>query len=208
VAHRVAALGGTAALVLGTVCTAYAATGSPPVTTADVITMNAGDAMEIDVTANDKDPDGDQLEVCRLGPLPRALRESFVTAGKLVVATDRRAHGSHSLTYYACDDSYLSAGTLTVHVKPPRPTIDVIPVGDAPPGRLRLVNTYKNKTFHCQWGPLDSDEIEGRAVVRPGSTKIITVHEARLHLDCEGPHVGLSAIFDRPGQSLVTREVR
>ena len=86
-AHRLATLGGVSALLLCTTVSAYAATGSPPVTTPDHVALRAGDGMEVDVTANDKDPDGDQLEVCRLGDVPRALSPSFVHDGRLVVAT-------------------------------------------------------------------------------------------------------------------------
>ena len=203
-ARRLAVLGGTAALLLGTISTAYAATGSPPVTTPDQVTLHAGEATEVDVTANDKDPDGDQLQVCRLSDVPRALSPSFIQHGTLVVAADQRAHGTYSMTYYACDDSYLTAGTLTVHVKPPPPTLDIVPVGDAPPGRIRLVNTYKNRTFHCQWKPLGSHKVEGKAVVRAKRTVVITVHEAHLEIDCEAPHVGVVAVFDRGTSPKVT----
>jgi hypothetical protein len=204
VAHRLTALGGAAALLLVTAGTAYA-TGSPPVTAPDHITLHAGEATTVDVTANDKDPDGDQLQVCRLSDVPHALRYSQVQGGDLVVGATARAHGTYSLTYYACDDSYLSAGTLTVTVKPPRPSLDIVAVGDAPPGRIRLVNTYKHTTFHCQWRPADSDKVEGRAVVRPRSTKVITVHEARFEIDCESAHIGVTAIYDRSREPRVTR---
>jgi hypothetical protein len=205
VAHRLAALGGTAALLLGTVGTAYAATGSPPVTTPDHVTVHAGEGTPVDVTANDKDPDGDQLQVCRLGPMPRALRYSVVQEGLLFVGASPHAHGTYVLTYYACDESYLTAGTVTVDVKPPRPTLDIVPVGDAPPGRIRLVNTFKHTTFHCQWQPLDSEKVEGKAVVRPRSTVVVTVHEAQLEIDCNSPHAGVSAVFSGGGPPRVTR---
>jgi hypothetical protein len=192
-AHRVARLlGGTAAVLLATVPAAYAATGSPPVTSPDVVAVHAGEARPVDVTANDKDPDGDQLQVCRLGPLPRALAQSMIQDGTLFVAPSRRAHGTYTLTYYACDDSYLTAGTLTVDVRPPAPTLNLVPVGDAPPGRFRIVNTYKHAAFHCRWHPLDDDTLEGKVVVRARSTAVITVHESAFVLDCVGAHSGYS----------------
>ena len=196
-ARRVARLlGGAAAVLLGTVPAAYAATGSPPVTNPDVLTVHAGEVRPVDVTANDKDPDGDQLQVCRLGPLPRALAGSGIQDGVLYVAASRRAHGSYTLTYYACDESYLSAGTLTVGVKPALPTLDLVPVGDAPPGRFRIVNTYKHTAFHCSWHPMGVDKLEGKAVVRARSTVVITVHEASFELDCTSPHAGYSFGFE------------
>jgi hypothetical protein len=166
--------------------------------------MRAGEGNVVDVTANDSDPDGDQLEVCRVGPAPRAVG-ALVEGGDLVVLPSRRAHGTYTLTYYACDNSYLTAGTLTVKVRPPAPTFDIIPVGDAPPGRIRLVNTYKHQTFHCQWGALDSDKVQGKAIVKPRSTVVIEVHEAEFMIDCTSPRAGVSAIFTQRGRPRVTK---
>lgn len=188
---------GAAALLLGAP-TAYAATGSPPVTAPDSVTLRAGEGQVVDVTANDSDPDGEQLQVCRVGPVPRALRGTMVQDGELIVLASPRARGTYTLSYYACDVSYLTAGTLTVKVKPPAPTLDIIPVGDGPPGRIRIINTYKNKTFRCQWHALDSDKVEGKAKVRPLSTVVITVHEADLGVDCAAPGVQVSASFLAP----------
>jgi hypothetical protein len=204
-AHRLTTACAAALLLLGTFGTAYAAAGSAPVTAPDHVMVHAGETNAVDVTANDNDADGDQLQVCRLGPVPRALGQSQVQNGSLFVAASRRAHGTYSVTYYACDDSYLSAGTLSVTVKPPRPTLDIVTVGDSPPGRIRLVNTYKHVTFHCQWHAADSDTVEGRAVVRPRSTVVVTVDEARFEIDCQSPHIGVAAVFGRGRPHVVTR---
>jgi hypothetical protein len=165
---------------------AQAATGSPPVTHPDEIVVFAGDAVLMDPADNDTDPDGDSLQVCRLGSdVPRKLAGSTVQDGDVVVAPSRKARGTYTLVYYACDTSYLTAGTITVHVKPPRPTLEVIPIGDAPPGPMRIKNTYKNRTFHCQWQATNSDKIEGKATVKPRSSVVIHVKEANLEIDCE-----------------------
>ena len=193
------AVGGAILAVLGTVSSAYAATGSPPVTHPDSVTVRAGEGAMIDPVDNDGDPDGDSLQVCRLGPdLPRALAQSMIQEGDLVVIANRHARGTYELTYYACDDSYLTAGTVTVTVKPPAPTFDIRPV-DGLPGRVRLVNTYKHRTFHCAWGPLGAKHPEGRTTVKPHSTEVITVREAEAEIDCESAHMGVSAIFARSG---------
>jgi hypothetical protein len=177
-----------AALLLGLGAPAYAATGAPPVTNPDVVQVRAGDFATADVTANDKDPDGDQLQVCRLGPVPRAL-EAAVADGQLVLVTSLRAHGTYTLTYYACDDSYLTAGTVTVVVGPPRPSFDIQPVARA--GKhdvvLKLVNTYRNKTFRCAWGPLHSDRVVGRATVKPDTTVRVRIHLSEFDLECTAP---------------------
>src|SRR5262249_17460521 len=146
----------------GTVGPTYAATGSPPVAAPDHVTVHAGDVTPVDVTANDSDPDGDEVQVCRLSHVPRALAHSQVQDGTLMLVAGGRAHGTYTLTYSACDDSSLSAGTLTVRVKPPRPSLEFRSIGDAPPGKIRLINTYKHATFHCQWNALGATKVEGR----------------------------------------------
>jgi hypothetical protein len=194
--RRLTALAAVAAVLL-TAPAAYAA-GSPPATHPDTVTLHAGESVLIDAADNDGDPDGDSLQVCRLGPdVPRALSRSFVEDGDLVVAASPRARGTYTFTYYVCDTTYLAAGTVTVHVKPPPATINVIPIGDAPPGRVRIVNTYKHRTFRCEWRPLGEGEekTEGKVTVRPRSSVVIRVHEANFEVDCESGNVGYSFGF-------------
>jgi hypothetical protein len=205
-AHRLAVLGGTAALVLGTVCTAYAATGSPPVTVPDHAVVRADQPTPVDVLANDSDPDGDELQVCRLGDLPRALRASQVQGGQLLVLPGRGARGTYTLTYYACDTSYLTPGTLTVRVRPPAPRFLIEPLGP-PPGKIRLVNQLKHVTFHCQWHSLDSEKVLGKATVKPQSTVVITVRVAEFEIESASPHYVVGAGFVS-GRQKVTRHRR
>jgi hypothetical protein len=187
-------LAAAGALLLGCGATAYAAPGSPPVTNPDELRVRAGGSVSADVTANDKDPDGDQLEVCRLGPVPRAL-EASVYDGQLEVAASLKAHGTYTLTYYACDDSYLTAGTVTIVVGAPRQFFDIFPVRFDPYYVLKLVNTYKHQTFHCTWGPLNSERVTGRATVKPLTTVRINVRLAEFEIDCTGPPGGVVASF-------------
>ena len=197
----------SAAALLGP--SAYAATGSPPVTHPDTMTLRAGEGVLIDPTENDADPDGDDLQVCRLDPhLPRKLSQSFVEDGHLAVVASPRARGTYTLVYYACDSSYLTPGSVTVKVKPPEPTLELIPIGDAPPGKVRIKNTYKNRTFHCEWGPFDSDKVEGKVTVKPRSSVVIRVKEADFEMDCESGNVGYSFGFHttRAGEGQVVRE--
>lgn len=202
-AHRLAVLGGTAALLLGTVSAAYAATGSPPVTAPDHAVVKADQPTPVDVLGNDSDPDGDGLQVCRLGELPRALRASGVQDGQLFIVPNRGARGTYTLTYYACDTSYLTPATLTVKVRPPAPQFLIQPMG-LPPGKIRLVNQFKHTTFHCEWHPLDSSKLLGRATVKPSSTVVITVHLAELEIVCESPHHVVGAAFSARGQKVTS----
>jgi hypothetical protein len=172
---------------------AHAATGSPPVTVPDRITLRAGDLEVVDVTANDLDPDGQQLDVCRV-TAPHRLRAG-VADGRLALFPSTKAIGTYQITYYACDDSYLTAGTLTVTVRPPAQSFDIQPVGVSPPGRIRLVNGYKHQTFHCTWSASGKAKPLGRATVKPLSTVVIVIHVAELEVDCESPRSGYSASF-------------
>jgi hypothetical protein len=202
VAHRLAVLGGTAALLLGTVSATYAATGSPPITAPDQVVVRADKPTPVDVLANDTDPDGDELQVCRLGKLPRALRSSEVQHGQLFVLPNRGARGTYTLTYYACDTSYLTPGTATVKVRPPAPQFLIQPIGP-PPGKVRLVNQLKRATFHCEWHPLDSSELLGKATVKPSSTVVITVRIAELQILCESAHYVVGAAFSAGRQKAI-----
>jgi len=195
-----------AAVTLGVVTAtapSYAATGSPPVTVPDHATVRAGEGGPIDVAANDTDPDGDEVRACRLGPTPRALGATSIQEGQVVVSPGRRVHGTYTLTYYACDTSYLTPGTVTVRVRPPRPTLDVFPVSGLP-GRVRIVNTYKTRTFRCEWGPLDGERDEGRATVPPRSTVVVRVHESDVQFECRSGNVvigiGIVSVSGRAAQ--------
>src|SRR4051812_35932411 len=139
-ARSLITLAAATTLLVGSAATAYAATGSPPVTTPDHVSIRAGDFAIVDVIANDKDPDGDQLDVCRVGPPSRKIK-AVAAEGQLAVVADRTARGTYTLTYYACDASYLTAGTLTITVGPPRQSFDILPVDFKHNAlRLRLVN--------------------------------------------------------------------
>jgi hypothetical protein len=175
------------ALVLALVAApAYAATGSAPVTAPDTVTVRAGQPELVDVVTNDSDPDGDELQVCLLDRPPRALRGSMVADGQLVVNPGSKARGTYTLTYYACDHDYLTPGTLTVRIRPPAPTVDVIPLG--PEGRFKIVNTFKRLSFRCEWRALGSDRVEGHARVAPRSSVVVRVSSSDAMFDCTGGH--------------------
>jgi hypothetical protein len=192
---RTAARAAAVVLLLGLSVPAYAATGSPPVTNPDQLRVRAGDFASVDLTANDKDPDGDQLDVCRLGPLPRHI-EAGIDGDYLVVTPDTQAKGTYTLTYYACDDSYLTAGTVTVVVGPPRQSFDIFPVAFEPHVVLKLVNTYKHKTFHCTWSPVGGHRVAGRATVKPRATVRVQVGLDKFDIECDAPGVMVSASFE------------
>ena len=90
-AHRIAARGPDR---LRPRLTRRRAAGSPPETVDDVVRIYAGAGREVDPVANDTDPDGDDLALCRLGRVPRNLFVSTVR-GRAVRLHPAGRRGSH-----------------------------------------------------------------------------------------------------------------
>ncbi len=194
-AHRLTLLASGVVLALASPA-AYAATGSPPVTQPDTVRMHAGEGMQFDLTANDTDPDGDELAVCRLGDdVPRKL-VALIAQGQLVVLARAKAEGTYTFTYYACDTSYLTPGQVTVNVGPPAPTLEVIVLGKLP-GRVRIVNNYKHRTFDCEWSGEDDEKADGQVTVPPRSSVVITVHETPTVIICSSSKFGYAILLER-----------
>ncbi len=97
---------------------AHAVTGSPPVTTPDAVSVFQGGFAELQPVNNDHDPDNDQLAICRLGTEHyRGMQAIFIENDWAVFAKRKAKPGIYTFTYYACDFSYLTAGTITVTVE-------------------------------------------------------------------------------------------
>ena len=125
------------------------------------MTLRAGEGTAVDVTANDSDPDGEQLQVCRVGPSPGASGDDGAGRELLVLAEPSR-HGTYTLTYYACDVSYLTAGTADGQGQAAAPTLDIVPVGDGPPGGSGSSTPTRTRPSAAPGGPLDSDKRRGQ----------------------------------------------
>lgn len=180
---RVAGLALAPLLLAGlAVAPATAGTGSAPVTAPDSATV-AQDAFEIvDVLANDTDPDGDELSVCRFGDLPGGLE--IVSgellgedAGKVVIAPNGLKPGTYTITYYACDFSYLTPGTLTLKVT--KPVVLPLKVKKLPnrPGKLWVVNHAKYPV-NFVWGSYEAEhrkDFDGDITLTAGSSRVIDV---------------------------------
>ena len=169
------------ALVAGTALTAgpaEAATGSPPVTQPDSGATFAGNVLIAPVLANDSDPDGDELAICRIGDSPSKNLEPIIDGGNLVILTAARAKpGSYTFTYYACDFSYLTAGTLTVTIKP-EPEIKVKKLPGRP-GKLKVKNPAD---FRIQFlfGSFRADAPDGEIQIKKKSSQVITVRRHKI----------------------------
>lgn len=140
--------------------------------------MYAGGVRKVPVLANDSDPDGDELEICRVGAVDRGLRvyeprpwyeedESFSldeVEGDLTVRVARgMAAGGLEATYYACDTTTLSPATLRVRVPRPRP-VSVKPVAGKP-GRFVVRNTQSFPLdVYYSWREPNSETTAGRSL--------------------------------------------
>jgi hypothetical protein len=182
--RRRGALGALAALGLSLVAglaavpAAQAVTGSPPVTTPDVGTMYPGNAVYLSPVNNDHDPDNDALTICRLGTESyRGLETDFVGNDWAVFSRPSAKPGTYTFTYYACDFSYLTAGTITITVAE-SPDIKVKKIASQP-GRLRVTNPADFK-IRFLYGSFREDTPDGSIVIDKGATIVITVHRPRI----------------------------
>jgi hypothetical protein len=165
-------------LGLAVVPAAQAVTGSPPVTVPDSVTLFTGSFAVVEPLANDTDPDGDELAVCRFDP--QQVRGLYVEAEgtQIAIGTRPRAKpGVYTLTYYACDYSYLTAGTVTITVqKHPEISVRKLP---GRPGHLRVTNPADFK-IRFLWGDLEAQRPDGDVVVTRHSSTIITVRRESI----------------------------
>lgn len=110
----------------------------PPVTGDEEVTRWAGSMGHVPVLANDSDPAGQPLDVCRIAPSGRDV-SGFVEEwnGRFRLDVSGRSEGTYAVTYYACNQSRLAPGTVTVHVRRAR---HLLVSRTDRGGHLRLVN--------------------------------------------------------------------
>ncbi|XKH61756.1 Ig-like domain-containing protein [Halomonas sediminis] len=111
-------------------------TNNPPLATNDSAEIVQGNQVQIDVLANDSDPDGDVLSVGSL-TLPDNGSLTFNTDGTLTYTPDTYFYGEDSFTYRASDGELLS--------DPATVSITVIQSDDPPP--LPLETSYIATAF-------------------------------------------------------------
>ena len=157
---------------------AQAVTGSPPVTTPDSGTVYQGGFTELQPVNNDHDPDNDQLAICRLGTehYP-GLQPLFVENDWAVFAKPKAKPGIYTFTYYACDFSYLTPGTITITVEAvPKITVKKIASN---PGHLRVTNPGDIK-IRFLWGSIKEEKPDGSMIIGKDDSVVIAVHRARI----------------------------
>lgn len=180
-AAKIATLASTALVtsLLGVVALAAPAQAAPPIVAPDTFTVHAGTVTDLDVLANDSDPDGDPLAVCRVkevldGPVLFAQLD-----GVPVVLADPRTTGTFTFTYYACDFETLVPGTITVHVKPPvKMRLKVVKL-DRRPGKVRVVNKGRFPVAFA-WGHAEETDPDGEIRIGKKKSRVITVRRRAI----------------------------
>jgi len=163
---------------LASVPAAQAVTGSPPVTTPDVGTMYPGNVVAVFPVNNDQDADNDQLTICRLGSEHyQGLEVDYLGNEFEAFSRPSVKPGSYTYTYYACDFSSLTPGTITITVaEPPHIKVKKVP---GRPGKLRVTNPADFK-IRVLYGSFRADSPDGNVVVKDGDSVVITVHRSRI----------------------------
>ncbi|WP_134739294.1 hypothetical protein [Nocardioides sp. 503] len=174
-------------LALGTLAASPVAPASAdeasdaPVTGPDAATLWAGPdggIQSVNVLANDSDPQGDELQVCRVAETSSRNLLAVASGGALAVgAMPRLKPGTYQVTYYACDLDYLTPGTLTVTVKKVKP-VRVTKIAGRP-GKLRVVNPNERKVV-VLWGDQGRKRPDGRLGLAGRKRAVITVKRERV----------------------------
>lgn len=152
---------------------AHAVTGSPPVTTPDAITLYPGGFVKTNPAANDTDPDGDSVAVCRLGDEHyRGIEVETFKSNVVLFTRPRVQPGVYTYTYQACDFSYLVPGTITVTVTK-APDITVRKVASHP-GRIKVTNPA-DFPIRFLYGSREANRPDGSVRINAHAGKVIDV---------------------------------
>jgi len=154
---------------------AGAVTGSPPTPADDQVTVREGDFKAVNLLANDTDPDGDTLEICRFGTLPDAL---FVEQDGDQTYIGAERAGTFTFTYYACDLSYLSPATVTVTVQKPPPMFIHVHKS-IHVGKIRVSNRGSYR-FQFAYGSYKAKRADGMFYLRPHTSRLVAVQRHSL----------------------------
>ena len=138
------------------------AAADPPVVQDDHKWMYPNQGRSIDVLANDSDPDGDELAVCRVEEPPRDADYFVETDGDQIFVYSSEDTGEDIvIDYYVCDFETLVPATLTISFR------EIHPIKIAKldrPGRLRVTNDNK-RVVRFLYGSFSQDRPDGRTRV-------------------------------------------
>lgn len=153
------------------------AAADAPVVQDDHKWMYPGQLRSIDVLANDSDPDGDDLAVCRIEE-PPGDADYFVDidGDEIFVFAGEDTGEDIVIHYYVCDFETLVPATLTISFRDLHP----IKVGKVDrPGRLRVTND-NNRAVRFLYGSFRQDRPDGRARVPAHDSVVIRVHRHKI----------------------------
>ncbi|MGY2704502.1 hypothetical protein ACVW2K_004086 [Nocardioides sp. HB32] len=154
-----------------------------PVTQGETVTLWAGTSgAVVKLLANDSDPDGEKLQVCRFGEAQPDWRldvepEDGERNGRVEVSLDPSATGVYTYDYQVCDRSYLVPATLTLDVQP----VGVTTVEKVPrrPRLLRVTNPDQHRVFFL-WGPPSADDFLGIVRIASGGSQLVRAGTSRV----------------------------
>ncbi len=188
---RTVVLGLVAALLVGPGPDSAGAMSSvAPVTVDDVIVMTPLMYVDADVLANDHDPDGGNLQVCRFdSPADVALRLRIVSRSgipgengiikpgstRIDVSPEEGFHaGDYSIPYYACDRSHLTPATLTLQVR------DFTAQAVAGQPRVVRFTNPLDQAALVYWAPPGAEDISGSQHLEAGQSRDVDVHGGKV----------------------------
>lgn len=118
----------------------------PPHVADDSVQIDRGEAIEIDVLANDRDPDGDPLNSLTIVEEPRHGTVSVLPSGKIGYQPEKRFEGKDSFTYSVADPSgNLSIGRVRIQVGEPNAKPETTPDDAATTaGQAILIDVLEN----------------------------------------------------------------
>jgi hypothetical protein len=162
-----------------------------PVTADDRVNVPGTAYRLVDVLANDSDPGGDQLAVCRAqvpDGVPLHVDVLSVDEGnRLLVQPLVNRSGTYRLTYWACDFDYLTPATVTVTVKAvPQVTGAVV---TARPGRVRFRNPGTRPAV-VVYGAPRTGQADGEVRVAAGAATVVRTTRRALFFVAYVPRTG------------------
>ena len=105
------------------------------------------------------------------------MQAIFIENDWAIFAKRKAKPGTYTFTYYACDFSYLTPGTITVTVEAlPKITVKKIA---SKPGHLRVTNPADVK-IRFLYGSFEEDRPDGNVIIGKDSSVVIAVHRTRI----------------------------
>jgi hypothetical protein len=169
----------SASLALSTASPAWAdGETEAPVAVDDAYTGYAGGVQSLKVLANDYDPQGAELSVCKV-KAPEPADEDFaaVPGGDRIEFFDLRGEArTVTFTYYVCNDEFLTPATVTVTLVSAKP-LRVTKLDR--PGRLRFTNPNDFRVL-VMYGDIRTPAPTGQFRLPAHGSEVVRVHTRRV----------------------------